>query len=200
MLRTTAINVIRHLGVVGECNIQYALNPTSREYCIIEVNFRLIAVRSRRNFHSRLTPSIPLGQRPSVPLVRAGVQGDRVPAGVHRGEARAGHPADRDQELGDQGHVRVLRAEPRLRRRQDPALGPQEVQPRQPPAQQQHEVRRRGHEHRPLVPGDDPEGDPGDRRPVLRVRQGAHAPSRDAEACPNSFGRTTSSRTSTRSL
>lgn len=39
MLRTTAINVIRHLGVIGECNIQYALNPTSREYCIIEVNF-----------------------------------------------------------------------------------------------------------------------------------------------------------------
>lgn len=37
MLRTTAINVIRHLGVVGECNIQYALNPHSREYCIIEV-------------------------------------------------------------------------------------------------------------------------------------------------------------------
>ncbi|KAG8779520.1 hypothetical protein FRC12_024159 [Ceratobasidium sp. 428] len=41
MLRTTAINVVRHLGVVGECNIQYALNPTSREYCIIEVNARL---------------------------------------------------------------------------------------------------------------------------------------------------------------
>jgi carbamoyl-phosphate synthase/aspartate carbamoyltransferase len=37
MLRTTAINVIRYLGVVGECNIQYALNPTSQEYCIIEV-------------------------------------------------------------------------------------------------------------------------------------------------------------------
>ncbi|KIJ53375.1 hypothetical protein M422DRAFT_25753 [Sphaerobolus stellatus SS14] len=41
MLRTTAINVIRHLGVVGECNIQYALNPESQEYCIIEVNARL---------------------------------------------------------------------------------------------------------------------------------------------------------------
>ncbi|PVF94065.1 putative URA2-multifunctional pyrimidine biosynthesis protein [Serendipita vermifera] len=41
MLRTTAINVIRHLGVVGECNIQYALNPNSKEYCIIEVNARL---------------------------------------------------------------------------------------------------------------------------------------------------------------
>lgn len=41
MLRTTAINVIRHLGVIGECNIQYALNPTSREYCIIEVGYAL---------------------------------------------------------------------------------------------------------------------------------------------------------------
>lgn len=41
MLRTTAINVIRHFGVVGECNIQYAVNPFSEEYYIIEVNARL---------------------------------------------------------------------------------------------------------------------------------------------------------------
>ncbi|KAJ3011442.1 hypothetical protein HKX48_006837 [Thoreauomyces humboldtii] len=41
MLRRTAVNVIRHLGVIGECNIQYALNPNSNEYCIIEVNARL---------------------------------------------------------------------------------------------------------------------------------------------------------------
>ena len=41
MLRTTAINCIRHLGVVGECNIQYALNPDSKEFYIIEVNARL---------------------------------------------------------------------------------------------------------------------------------------------------------------
>ncbi|KAF0974092.1 hypothetical protein FDP41_006702 [Naegleria fowleri] len=41
MLRTAAIKVIRHLGIVGECNIQYALNPYSREYVIIEVNARL---------------------------------------------------------------------------------------------------------------------------------------------------------------
>ena len=41
MLRTTAIDVVRHLGVIGECNIQYALHPTSLEYCIIEVNARL---------------------------------------------------------------------------------------------------------------------------------------------------------------
>ncbi|XP_067677512.1 multifunctional protein CAD-like [Haliotis asinina] len=41
MLRTTAIKVIRHLRVVGECNIQYALNPHSQQYYIIEVNARL---------------------------------------------------------------------------------------------------------------------------------------------------------------
>lgn len=31
MLRSTAIKVIRHLGIVGECNIQYALNPESEQ-------------------------------------------------------------------------------------------------------------------------------------------------------------------------
>uniref|UniRef100_A0A7S2UQ81 Carbamoyl phosphate synthase arginine-specific large chain n=1 Tax=Attheya septentrionalis TaxID=420275 RepID=A0A7S2UQ81_9STRA len=41
MLRDTAIKVVRHLGIIGECNIQYALNPESLEYCIIEVNARL---------------------------------------------------------------------------------------------------------------------------------------------------------------
>ena len=41
MLRNTAIKVIKHLGVVGECNIQYALNPMSKEFFIIEVNARL---------------------------------------------------------------------------------------------------------------------------------------------------------------
>jgi len=41
MLRETALRVVRHLGIIGECNIQYALNPKSMEYCIIEVNARL---------------------------------------------------------------------------------------------------------------------------------------------------------------
>ncbi|CAE6480956.1 unnamed protein product [Rhizoctonia solani] len=41
MLRSAALKVIRHLGVIGECNIQYALSPDSREYCVIEVNARL---------------------------------------------------------------------------------------------------------------------------------------------------------------
>ncbi len=40
-LREISIRVIRHLGIVGECNIQFALNPQSEDYRIIEVNARL---------------------------------------------------------------------------------------------------------------------------------------------------------------
>ena len=40
-LRPTALKVIRHIGIVGECNIQYALDPKTERYCIIEVNARL---------------------------------------------------------------------------------------------------------------------------------------------------------------
>lgn len=41
MLRTAAIKIIRHLGVVGECNVQYALQPDGLDYRVIEVNARL---------------------------------------------------------------------------------------------------------------------------------------------------------------
>src|SRR3989344_3077514 len=41
MLRTIALRAIRELGIVGECNIQYALDPKSRAYRVIEVNARL---------------------------------------------------------------------------------------------------------------------------------------------------------------
>ncbi len=40
-LREIAIRVVRHLGIVGECNIQYALSPTGEGYRVIEVNARL---------------------------------------------------------------------------------------------------------------------------------------------------------------
>lgn len=40
-LREIATRVIRHIGIVGECNIQYALDPESEDYRIIEVNARL---------------------------------------------------------------------------------------------------------------------------------------------------------------
>ncbi|KAI9720375.1 MAG: argininosuccinate lyase [Candelaria pacifica] len=41
MLRTAAIKIIRHLQVVGECNVQYALQPDGLDYRVIEVNARL---------------------------------------------------------------------------------------------------------------------------------------------------------------
>jgi len=41
LLREVAIKTIRHLGIVGECNIQYGLDPHSNDYRIIEVNARL---------------------------------------------------------------------------------------------------------------------------------------------------------------
>ncbi|AFH50888.1 Carbamoylphosphate synthase large subunit [Ignavibacterium album JCM 16511] len=40
-LRSIGIKLIRHLGIIGECNIQYALDPNSEDYRIIEVNARL---------------------------------------------------------------------------------------------------------------------------------------------------------------
>ena len=40
-LRALAIRIIRHIGIVGECNVQYALDPQSEDYRVIEVNARL---------------------------------------------------------------------------------------------------------------------------------------------------------------
>ncbi len=41
MLRTSALNIIEELDITGGCNVQYALNPNSFEYCVIEVNPRV---------------------------------------------------------------------------------------------------------------------------------------------------------------
>ncbi|MDE7074944.1 MAG: carbamoyl-phosphate synthase (glutamine-hydrolyzing) large subunit [Odoribacter sp.] len=40
-LRAIAIRIIRHIGIIGECNVQYALDPCSEDYRVIEVNARL---------------------------------------------------------------------------------------------------------------------------------------------------------------
>jgi len=40
-LRELSIKIVRHLGIVGECNVQFALNPNSEDYRVIEVNARL---------------------------------------------------------------------------------------------------------------------------------------------------------------
>ena len=41
LLRSLAIKIIRHIGIVGECNVQYAYDPQSMDYRVIEVNARL---------------------------------------------------------------------------------------------------------------------------------------------------------------
>jgi hypothetical protein len=79
MLRTAAIRIVRHMGVVGECNVQYALNPASQEYCVIEMNARLSRSRyaratSMRRLHRTYT------QRGHPQCAR--VQGDGLPAGL----------------------------------------------------------------------------------------------------------------------
>ena len=40
-LRKTSIDIVRHLGIVGECNVQYAFSPDGEDYRVIEVNARL---------------------------------------------------------------------------------------------------------------------------------------------------------------
>ena len=66
-MRSTALKVIRHIGIVGECNIQYALDPKTERYCIIEVNARL----SRSSALASKATGYPLAyRRPSGDLVR----------------------------------------------------------------------------------------------------------------------------------
>ncbi|KAH9890444.1 carbamoyl-phosphate synthetase [Cubamyces lactineus] len=59
MLRSAALKVIWHLGAAGECNIQYALNPMPREYCVIEVNACLMALASKATDHYDMLRDLP---------------------------------------------------------------------------------------------------------------------------------------------
>nr|NVI70481.1 rudimentary [Cucujiformia] len=79
MLRTTAIKVIKHFGIVGECNIQYALNPDSEEYYIIEVNARLSrssALASKATGYPLAYVAAKLGLGISLPDIKNSVTGD----------------------------------------------------------------------------------------------------------------------------
>ena len=75
-LRSVAIKVARHLGIVGECNIQYALNPDSEEYCIIEVNARLSrssALASKATGYPLAYVAAKLALGESLPILRNSV-------------------------------------------------------------------------------------------------------------------------------
>ena len=75
-LRSVAIKVARHLGIVGECNIQYALDPDSEDYCIIEVNARLSrssALASKATGYPLAYVAAKLALGEPLPLVRNSV-------------------------------------------------------------------------------------------------------------------------------
>jgi len=69
MLRSAAIKIVRHVGVVGECNVQYALNPFSREYMVIEVCIKMdyqnqtLANSHVRQMNARLSRSSALASK-----------------------------------------------------------------------------------------------------------------------------------------
>ena len=68
MLRSAALRIIRALGVIGGCNVQFALNPTSREYAVVEVNPRVSrssALASKATGYpiARVTAKIAVGKR-----------------------------------------------------------------------------------------------------------------------------------------
>ena len=68
MLRSAALRIIRALGVIGGCNVQFALSPTSREYTVVEVNPRVSrssALASKATGYpiARVTAKIAVGKR-----------------------------------------------------------------------------------------------------------------------------------------
>ena len=100
LLREFAIQVVRHLGIVGECNIQFALDPKSDDYRVIEVNARL----SRSSALASKATGYPLA------FVAA--------------KLALGHSLVDLQERHHAAHHGLLRAGARLRGGQGPALGP----------------------------------------------------------------------------
>lgn len=119
LLRQTALNVVRHLGIVGECNIQYALDPRSEQYCIVEVQSVIRPAGPINEFIVLIIymrcwcPNLGCGgECAALAVFSAGFQGHGLPTGVrcYQAEPRQGprsHPKQRDQD-----YHRVLRAQP----------------------------------------------------------------------------------------
>ncbi len=103
-LRDQAIKVIRAIGVeTGGSNVQFAVDPENGEIVVIEMNPRV------------------------SPLLGAGLEGDRLPDREDGGEAGGRLRAGGDPQRHHPRHARLLRADDRLRRDQDPALRLREV-------------------------------------------------------------------------
>ena len=89
---------------------------------------------------------------PRLPLLGAGLQGHRLPDRQDRRQARRRLHPRRARQRHHPGDARLLRADHRLRRHQDPALRLREVPRRRAAAHHRDEVGRRGHGHRPHLP------------------------------------------------
>src|SRR5437899_453081 len=77
-LRSISIKVVRHLGIVGECNIQFALHPSSDDYRVIEVNARLSrssALASKATGYPLASVAAKLGLGSSLVEMRNSVTG-----------------------------------------------------------------------------------------------------------------------------
>ena len=141
MLQDLSKKCIRHLGIVGECNIQYAFNAETNDYRVIEVNARL----SRSSALASKATGYPLAF--VADCLRVHVGSDR---------------RDGDAQLGIRGSFAGLSD------LQDTTLGLDEIRGRVAPHRFEHEIGRRNHVYRPLVRRDYPErfayDRPGDAR------------------------------------
>ena len=127
-LRDIGIDVIRAVGVdTGGCNIQFAVDPADRP-----------------GHRHRDEPA-------GLALERAGVEGHRLPDRQDRRQARHRLHPRRDPQRHHPRDAGLLRADPRLRRRQGAAVRVREVPRRRPDADDPHEERRRGDGDRPLL-------------------------------------------------
>ena len=150
MLRTIAIKTMRHLGIVGECNIQYALDPGVERLPRDRGQCAPVALQSA--LASKAT-GYPLAY--VAAKIALGYALPEIPNGITR-----------------QDH-RVLRAGARLHRLQGAALGPRRSSSgASTQHRQRDEERRRGHGHRPHVPGGAAEGAAHARHRRARPRPG----------------------------
>jgi hypothetical protein len=136
IMRDASLAVLREIGVdTGGSNVQFAINPADGRMIIIEMNPRV----SRSSALASKATGFP----------------DRQGRGQARRRLHAGRAAQRDHR---RRHAGLVRAEHRLRRHQGPALRVREVPAGRCAADHADEVRRRGHGHRPDLPGVAAEG------------------------------------------
>src|SRR5690606_30064575 len=87
MLRGAALRIIRHLGIEGGCNVQFALNPNSMEYCVIEVNPRV----SRSSALASKATGYPIAR--VAAKIAVGLRLDEIPNAVTQKSTACFEPA-----------------------------------------------------------------------------------------------------------